>query len=182
MAAQQFDYEGTGAGDNPISFSTYGCKVFKGAPATPDRLRPDVTIRRDFAEGELTAPDGKKLRFWGFIEPNSTNPAYRRPIYPSPPIRVMVDQLVHTHLKSSKGPHTIHHHGILPTTFNDGVGHVSFEAGEYTYQWKPHQAGTNLYHCHRNTVFHFEMGMFGFLIVDPKSGPGWLSDNGPEYR
>lgn len=183
MADDPFDYVGTGAGENPISFSTYGCKVFQESPETPDKLRPDVVIQRVFDTGKLRAPDGRDIEFWGFVDPVSPNPVFRRPVYPSPPMRVRVGQVVHTHMKASKGPHTIHHHGILPTTFNDGVGHVSFEAGEYTYQWQPHKPGTNLYHCHRNTVLHFEMGMFGLLIVDPEvKGRGWLTDNGPQYH
>jgi FtsP/CotA-like multicopper oxidase with cupredoxin domain len=181
MADDQFTIEGTGAGPNEPTFETYGCKVFNGSPETPDKLRPDVVIEREFKNGELTAPDGRKIKFWGFVDPKSSNPVFREPVYPSPPMRVRVGQVVHTHLKASKGPHTIHHHGILPTTFNDGVGHVSFEAGEYTYQWRPHKAGTNLYHCHRNTVLHFEMGMVGMIIVDPPEGPGWLSSQGPRY-
>ena len=183
MANDPFSIEGTGAGPNPpITFSTYGCRVFKEDPETPDKLRPDVVIRREFDSGKLRAPDGRDIDFWGFIDPRSPNPRFREAVYPSPPIRVKVGQVVHTQLKSRKGPHTIHHHGILPTTFNDGVGHVSFEAGEYTYQWRPHQAGTNLYHCHRNTVLHFEMGMFGLLIVDPPEGWGWLTSKGPRYN
>ena len=182
MADNPFSIEGTGAGENEVTFSTYGCNVFKEDPETPDKLRPDVVLRREFDSGKLTAPDGRDIEFWGFVDPASPNPAFRTAVYPSPPMRVRVGQVVHTHLKARKGPHTIHHHGILPTTFNDGVGHVSFEAGEYTYQWRPHKPGTNLYHCHRNTVLHFEMGMFGLIIVDPRiKGPGWLTDEGPQY-
>lgn len=173
MRDDRFRFDRTGVGQEP-TYDTFGCKVFKESPDTPDKLRPDVLIRREFDEGELTAPDGKRIRFWGFVDPKSKVAAERKATYPSPPIRVRQNQIVHTHLKSTKGPHTIHHHGIDTTTFNDGVGHVSFEAGEYTYQWKASQVGFNIYHCHRNTVLHFQMGMFGPIIIDPPDGPGHL--------
>ena len=162
-----FRFDRTGVGQEP-TYDTFGCKVFQESPPTPDRLRPDITFHREFGEGDLTAPDGRKIRFWSLVDPRTGGNA----VYPSPPMRVRQNQIVHTHLKSSKGPHTIHHHGIDTTTFNDGVGHVSFEAGEYTYQWKASQSGFNIYHCHRNTVLHFQMGMFGVIIIDPPDGPG----------
>ena len=109
--------------------------------------------------------DGSQLQFWGFKDPNvsgSDSP------WPSKTIRVKQGQIFHCEFKPTKGAHTIHWHGIEPTPMNDGVGHTSFEVkSSYTYQWCAHQAGTYLYHCHKNTVLHFEMGMYGVLIVDP---------------
>ena len=175
--AQQFDYDFDRTGvTGEVNYSTFGCTTFKGSPPTPDRLQPDIRFEREFDERDIVAPDGEKIRMWGFVDP-----ARSGPIYPSPTIRVRQNQIVHTLVKAKKGPHTIHHHGINPTTFNDGVGHVSFEGGEYIYQWQPHRPGTNFYHCHVNTVLHFEMGMFGLLIVDPPEGPGYLL-NGERYQ
>lgn len=162
-----------------LTFETFGCKVFAENPGTPDRLTPDVSFHlQGVSSGDLIAPDGKKIRFWTFTDKTSSaNPAYL-----GPTIRVKQGQIVHTTLSAAKGPHTIHHHGIEPTTVNDGVGHVSFEVnGSYTYQWQPQHAGTYFYHCHRNTVLHFQMGLFGMLIVDPPEGPGKVFENGPAY-
>lgn len=173
--------EGTGIVE-PITYSTFGCNVFKADPPTPDKLTPDVVIRRRGAEtADLRTPDGSKIKVWSFVD-SSLPLAQQVASYPSPTIRVRQDQIVHTVLTSAKGPHTIHHHGIEPSTANDGVGHVSFEVGDrYTYQWQPRHPGTFFYHCHRNTVLHFELGMMGLLIVDPPEGPGRLWQNGPTY-
>jgi FtsP/CotA-like multicopper oxidase with cupredoxin domain len=162
-----------------LTYATFGCNAFKASPATPDKLTPQVVInRKGAASADLVAPDGKKIRYWTFTDPTTT----LKPSYPAPTMRVRQGQIVHTRFSAVKGPHTIHHHGINPSTANDGVGHVSFEVnGSYTYQWQPHTAGTFFYHCHRNTVFHFEMGMFGLLIVDPPEGPGRVFQNGPAY-
>lgn len=153
-------------------FEAFGCKVRDANPETPDRVVPDITFVRDVHTGaDVSMPDGRSIRFWGFEDPRSR---VRRP-FPSPIIRVREGQVVHTTLNTSKNTHTIHHHGIEPTPHNDGVGHASFEVDdEYTYQWRPTSAGSYFYHCHKNTVLHFELGMYGSLIVDPPEGEGFV--------
>src|SRR3954470_13936264 len=117
------------------------------SPDTPHRVRPDIAFfRKVFNSGKLTMPDGVEIRHWGFEDERGTR------TLPSPLIRVRENQVVHVELKSATGPHTIHHHGIEPDAFNDGVGNTSFDVGSrYTYQFRPTQAGTFFYHCHVNT-------------------------------
>ena len=163
----------------PETFETFGCRVPTTSPPTPDLVTPDVTLEREFYGSlDVVMPDGRKVRIWGFEDPTSP---VRQP-FPSALMRVRQDQIVHTSLKVGKNAHTIHHHGIEPTPFNDGVGHTSFQVDpRYIYQWKAGLAGTFFYHCHVNTVLHFEMGMYGLLIIDPPSGPGTAFEGGPSY-
>ncbi len=88
--------------------------------------------------------------------------------YPGPICRVPRGAVFHGKL-AGKGPppHTIHWHGIEPTPINDGVGHCSMEFGNYLYQWQPNFTGTYFYHCHRNTMQHFEFGLFSLLPIEP---------------
>lgn len=178
-----FDWTKTGV-QGEVTYSTFGCNVFQEANfPTPDRVTPDVMVERK-VDGNIgiLAPDGKTIRCWGFGDPLAATPALQQATYPSPMMRFRVGQVVHSTLDPAKNAHTLHHHGIEPTTVNDGVGHVSFEVNaRYTYQFKAHRAGTFFYHCHRNTPLHFEMGMFGMLIVDPPEGPGTLFSGGPKY-
>ncbi len=167
---------------DPVAFDAFGCNVIKINPPTPDRLPPNIRFDRQGAtEIDLMMPDGNIVRFWTFRDKNDNNDATARQ-WPAKPIRVRQGQVVHSTIHAQKNSHTIHHHGMNSSTFNDGVGHVSFEVtGQYTYQFSPHSAGTYFYHCHKNTVLHFEMGMYGFLIVDPPTGRGRLYEGGPRY-
>lgn len=161
--------------DSTRRFERFGCDVRKANPDTPDRVDPDVEFRREVHTGaDIRMPDGTVVRFWGFEDPRTDDKHF-----PSPPMRVREGQVVHVRLDSSTNTHTIHHHGIEPTPHNDGVGHTSFEVDDrYTYQWRASSAGTYFYHCHKNTVLHFELGMYGPLIVDPPEGPGHVRRGG----
>lgn len=157
---------------------------------TPDPLVPQVVHGRSgrtrpvdiFAPGDNNAQN--RIRVWSFDDAIGNAPD----MWPAPTIRVREGRIVHTLMNNSHGPHTIHHHGIEPTPVNDGVGHLTMEvggasdtfSGNYFYQWKAAESGTYFYHCHRNTVLHFELGMYGMLIIDP-APPQGIADNGQPY-
>jgi len=173
------------------------CYVYPGAPATPGFVTPDVLFQRGiYMNGSMRFDDGNSVTIWGFTDlaagggGGGGGDQMGGGSFPSPAIRVTEGQIVHTSLSvNMMWMHTIHHHGIEPSTENDGVGHLSWDVynGTYTYQWRPQHAGTYFYHCHVNTPLHAEMGMYGALIVDPKPTPGdpvgtkRAFYNGPKY-
>jgi FtsP/CotA-like multicopper oxidase with cupredoxin domain len=162
------------------------CYIYPDAPATPGLVNADITFNRSaHMNGSMTMDDGNTISMWGFNDGGGGGMGGGGGAFPSPAMRVTEGQVVHTVLSAGsmmQGTHTIHHHGIEPSTENDGVGHYSFDVnGTYTYQWKASHAGTYFYHCHTNTVLHAEMGMYGGLIIDPPEGPGTLHSNGPTY-
>ena len=153
----------------------------KENPDTPDRVTPDVTFFRKLMVGvdlnlPVPLPNGKKKVQMHVIADDGP---IKREEFPSTMIRVKQGQIVHTVTSGGQDGHTIHHHGIEPTPVNDGVGHTSFEVGSYTFQWLASQAGTYFYHCHKNTVLHVELGMYGLLIVDPPQGEHFVAGFNP---
>lgn len=165
------------------------------SPETPDRVNPTNpvpefmeslgltqvsiphTVQPDLMHGDdITMWDGRKLKFF-LIRDNDAISPFNNGSFPGPIIRVPRGVIFHG---KSRGhgppPHTIHWHGIEPTPMNDGNGHCSFEIGDYTYQWQPNFIGTYFYHCHRNTVQHFEYGLYSGLFIEPSDafdkGPG----------
>jgi len=125
------------------------------------------TVMRDLLHG-VTIPtwDGaKQLNFMTFRD--GDNP-FDNGTWPGATIRVPRGVIYHCQTQGhGPPPHTIHWHGIEPTPMNDGVGHCSMEIGDYLYQWQPNFIGTYFYHCHRNTVQHFEFGLYGMLLIEP---------------
>jgi FtsP/CotA-like multicopper oxidase with cupredoxin domain len=173
------------------------CYVYPNAPATPGLVTADVSFDRGiYMNGTLNLDDGNSVTIWGFTDLAGGGGGGmggggmpggdmgNGNVFPSPAMRVTEGQIVHSNLTVSGNMwvHTIHHHGIEPHYASDGVGHISWDVdGTYTYQWRPHSAGTYFYHCHTNTVLHAEMGMYGAIIVDPPEGIGTLYHNGPTY-
>jgi FtsP/CotA-like multicopper oxidase with cupredoxin domain len=71
--------------------------------------------------------------------------------------------------------HTIHWHGFrTPTALFDGVPEVSIAVPinrQFTYFYRPHNAGTYMYHCHFEDVEHVQMGMTSIVFVRPAGHP-----------
>jgi len=125
----------------------------------------DLQLKHDLALTTWEPVNPKSVNFFAFIDPDI--PAASGGVWPGPTIRIPRGVIFHCKTSSSAGPHTIHWHGMEPTPLNDGVGHCSMELGDYTYQFQPNHIGTYFYHCHRNTMQHFEYGLYGLMIIEP---------------
>ncbi|NVN91566.1 MAG: carboxypeptidase regulatory-like domain-containing protein [Desulfuromonadales bacterium] len=125
------------------------------------------TVQRDLLNSQsIPTWDGaKRLVFYTIAD--ADNPSAKGGTYPGPTLR-MPRGVIFNGDVSGKGPppHTIHWHGMEPTPLNDGVGHCSMELGHYVYQWQPNFMGFYFLHCHRNTMQHFEFGLFSALIFE----------------
>ena len=124
------------------------------------------TVQRDLLHGEkIPTWDGAFDMEFMLIR-DADNPLAAG-TFPGPIVRVPRGVIYHAETQGhGPPPHTIHWHGIEPTPMNDGVGHCSMEIGEYIYQWQPNFIGHYFYHCHRNTVQHFEFGLYSVLFVE----------------
>lgn len=163
-------------------FFKHVCPPAFGGP-NPDPVSPDRVIFRNLLVNiDLSLPDGATVPMWILEDPEDGTRTF-----PSKVIRVVRDEVVSCHVKCIGNTHTIHWHGIEPSPMNDGVGKHSFEVdGNFDYQLQPREAGTYFYHCHKNTVLHFEMGLYGLFIVDPKAPAGAAvkapyADGGPGF-
>ncbi|MBI4295100.1 MAG: multicopper oxidase domain-containing protein [Chloroflexi bacterium] len=178
-------------------FHKHVCPPTFGGDAI-DPLVPTRRIARNLAVNiDLELRDGTKVPLWILEDPD--DPVGGQ-VFPSKTIRTVEGDIVHARVGANLNTHTIHWHGIEPTSMNDGVGKHSFEiSGNFTYQFATNQAGTFLYHCHKNTGLHFEMGLVGAFIVDPRKpdtpeardvpdppypagGPGYVRTFNPPYH
>jgi len=68
--------------------------------------------------------------------------------------------------------HTLHWHGFVNAIpLFDGVPELSLAVPigrDLSYFYRPHDAGTYMYHCHFEDVEHVQMGMTGMVFVRPK--------------
>jgi FtsP/CotA-like multicopper oxidase with cupredoxin domain len=68
--------------------------------------------------------------------------------------------------------HTLHWHGFVNAIpLFDGVPELSLAVPvgrDFTYFYRPHDAGTYMYHCHFEDVEHVQMGMTGMVFIRPR--------------
>ena len=72
--------------------------------------------------------------------------------------------------------HTLHWHGFVNAIpLFDGVPELSLSVPigrNLSYFYRPHDAGTYMYHCHFEDVEHVQMGMTGMVFVRPAQNRG----------
>ncbi len=126
---------------------------------------------------------GNNVPFWGFADcGGGGGGGMGGGTVPGPVIEVGVGDTLNLTLNMMMAPeerapyngHTIHLHGADVPTAEDGVPETGAPVNGDTYTWTPtaEMAGSYMYHCHVHTVKHLEMGMYGALIVRPKSAGG----------
>lgn len=163
---------GGGGGSTPAS----GSRTF-GYLTSPTSVGVNMN-------GSLTMADGTSVDTWSFNNGGGFNGDRT---VPCPVIEANEGETVQITLNvpMMSPPHTIHPHGLDVDQQNDGVGSTSFEVqggDSYTYTFTAPHAGTYMYHCHVDTVLHFEMGMYGTIIIRPPNGSATLAwDGGPSF-
>ncbi len=118
--------------------------------------------------GKHTFWDEKTVENYGFTI------GIGSPRIPGPVLRVTEGDSVELIVRnqSQGAPHTVHLHGLDVNQANDGVPSTSWDIKHKEtkgYKFKADKPGTYLYHCHVATVLHVQFGMYGSLIVEPKS-------------
>lgn len=77
--------------------------------------------------------------------------------------------------------HTLHWHGFRNAIpYYDGVPETSISVPigrDFTYVFRPQDAGTYMYHCHFEDVEHVTMGMTGIVFVRPETHSSWAYDD-----
>lgn len=82
--------------------------------------------------------------------------------------------------------HTLHWHGFVNAIpLFDGVPELSLAVPvgrDFSYFFRPHDAGTYMYHCHFEDVEHVQMGMTGMVFIRPAQNRHPLPGDGPNAK
>lgn len=95
---------------------------------------------------------------------------------PGPELRVTEGDLVRVTLKNSLPvPTTLHWHGVDVPNNMDGVPGMTQDAvppgGTFTYEFVATNPGTRWYHSHQDPEIQDALGLYGPLIIEPKTPP-----------
>ncbi|EJL42928.1 copper oxidase [Brevibacillus agri] len=93
---------------------------------------------------------------------------------PGPQLRVKQGETISVTLKNElPEPVTIHWHGLPVPNNMDGIPGVTQNAVKpnesFTYRFKVDVAGTYWYHSHQNSSRQVDKGLYGSLVVEPKT-------------
>lgn len=135
-----------------------------GTPATQETVAPqvrEVTLTAEEFAWELMP--GVPTRAWGY---NGQTPG--------PELRVTEGDLVRVTLRNRLPvPTTIHWHGIHVRPEMDGPAGLNQEAvapgKDFVYEFVAQPAGTRWYHSHADPQLQVPMGLYGPLIVEPRT-------------
>jgi FtsP/CotA-like multicopper oxidase with cupredoxin domain len=115
-------------------------------------------VKREFAPGMV-------INCWGY---NGLSPGPTIEAVEGDRVRILV---------TNKLPEntSVHWHGVIVPNGMDGVGGLTqphIQPGEtYAYEFTLRQHGTQMYHPHSDEMVQMAMGMEGFFIIHPRSGP-----------
>ncbi|MEM9410354.1 MAG: multicopper oxidase domain-containing protein [Planctomycetota bacterium] len=134
----------------------------------------------------FTTIQDSPVQLWYFDVGASNSGFMSDRFLPSAHIEIIEGELTSIQLQNqSNMDHTIHLHGLDVDQANDGVESTSTAVRpfqSFTYQFIAPQAGTYHYHCHIDTVVHYQRGMAGAIIVRPPGGEtdlAWVG--GPRF-
>jgi FtsP/CotA-like multicopper oxidase with cupredoxin domain len=142
-------------------------------------------IVRDFDWGTTTRmATGRVVREWELtaldkeieVMPGVTFAAWTyNGRIPGPTLRAREGELLRIRfVNGSEHSHTIHFHGIHPSSMDGvpGIGAGEIKPGGSTvYEFEALPAGLHLYHCHvRPLAEHIAKGLYGAFIIDPEDG------------
>jgi len=131
--------------------------------ADPAR-RPDVSVTLTARKQRLHLATGEEVD--GYTV-NGTSPG--------PTIRAVEGQLLQVTLVNADVPDgvTLHWHGVEVPNAEDGVAGVTQDevppGGSYTYRFVANHAGTFWYHSHQVSHTQVRGGLFGALVVSPRT-------------
>ena len=160
-------------------------EVFELNGHTPDFSGLSTTY--DIAPGVqpamwVFAPKTRGMSTQSFIS-NAANSTLRAP---SPVIRVEQGDIVWLHLENSHLffrirfiLHGVDHQFVDSSgEGNDGIPQASekpvFPGQSRTYEIKPRQPGTFIYHCHVQPHVHIGMGLVGMFVVEENKPNNWV--------
>lgn len=149
--------------------------------AVQAQVRREIKLYMRSNVGTDSMHDGRILRVYGITPALNADPDI-----PAPTIRCREGDTVVLDVLSisQQSHHSIHLHGLDVDTRNDGDPATSFylvHLQDTTYTFVARHAGTYIYHCHVDDVVDVQMGMYGLIVVEPKTGGNQAWTDGPHY-